>query len=51
MNILDEIEKDLPIDMLTIDLKNIFDLLGEVIGEEYSEEIIDHLFANFCVGK
>lgn len=51
INVLDEIEKDLPIDMLTIDLKNIFDLLGEVIGEEYSEEIIDHLFANFCVGK
>ena len=27
------------------------DLLGEIIGETYSEEILDHLFANFCVGK
>ena len=33
------------------DLKNTFDYLGEIIGETYSEEILDHLFANFCVGK
>lgn len=45
------IENDLPVDMVTIDLKQAFDLLGEIIGEEYSEEIMDHLFANFCVGK
>lgn len=52
---LEEAEKgiynDLPIDMIEIDLKNTFDLLGEIIGETYSEEILDHLFANFCVGK
>ena len=42
---------DLPIDMVEIDLKNTFDFLGEIIGETYSEEILDHLFANFCVGK
>ena len=43
--------QDLPIDMVEIDLKETFDLLGEIIGETYSEEILDHLFANFCVGK
>lgn len=50
-NALDQVENDIPIDMITIDLKNAFDLLGEVIGQEYSEEIMDHLFENFCVGK
>ena len=45
------INNDLPIDMVEIDLKNTFDFLGEIIGETYSEEILDHLFANFCVGK
>ena len=45
------IKSDLPIDMVEIDLKETFDLLGEIIGETYSEEIVDHLFANFCVGK
>jgi len=45
------LDNDLSVDMVTIDLKQAFDLLGEIIGEEYSEEIMDHLFANFCVGK
>ena len=45
------IEEDIPIDMIEIDLKETFDLLGNIIGIEYSEEIIDNLFKNFCVGK
>ena len=45
------INDDLPLDIVTIDLKDAFDLLGEIIGETYTEEIIDHLFKNFCVGK
>lgn len=45
------INNNLPIDMVEIDLKNTFDLLGEIIGATYNEEILDHLFANFCVGK
>ena len=45
------LKNDLPIDMIEIDLKETFDLLREIIGETSSEEILDHLFANFCVGK
>ena len=45
------IEENIPIDMIEIDLKETFDLLGNIIGIEYSEEIIDNLFKNFCVGK
>ena len=45
------IEDDQPVDMIEIDLKECFDTLGEIIGETYSEEIIDNLFENFCVGK
>ena len=37
--------------IIEIDLKECFDTLGEIIGATYSEEIIDNLFANFCVGK
>ena len=40
-----------PIDMIEIDIKNAFDLLGEIIGKNYSDEILDNLFKNFCVGK
>ena len=45
------IQDDQPVDMIEIDLKECFDTLGEIIGATYSEEIIDNLFENFCVGK
>ncbi len=41
----------LPIDMIEIDIKEIYNLLGEVNGESYSDEIIDQLFSQFCLGK
>lgn len=45
------INDEQPVDMIEIDLKDCFDTLGEIIGATYSEEIIDNLFENFCVGK
>lgn len=45
------IKENLPVDMVEIDLKNCFENLGEIIGKNYSNEIIDNLFKNFCVGK
>ncbi len=44
-------EEDFPIDMVEIDLKNIWNLLGEIIGESYDDELLDQLFSRFCVGK
>lgn len=40
-----------PIDMIEIDLKNIWELLGEITGETYQEELINQLFTQFCLGK
>ena len=52
---LEDVEKglknDLPIDMIEIDLKNIWTILGEIIGETYTDELLDNLFRDFCVGK
>lgn len=45
------INLDIGLDMLEIDLKNIWNILGEIIGESYSEELLDELFSKFCVGK
>ncbi len=45
------LNENLPIDMLEIDLREIWQTLGEVIGETYTEELLDNLFKNFCVGK
>ncbi len=45
------IENNMPIDMIEIDLKEVWNLLGEITGENYSEELIDQLFSQFCLGK
>lgn len=45
------LKDNLPIDMLEIDLKNIWELLGSIIGETYEDELIDQLFSQFCLGK
>ena len=45
------IEDNYPIDMVEIDLKDIWNLLGEIIGESYDDELLDQLFSRFCVGK
>ena len=45
------LDNNLPIDMLEIDLKQIWQTLGEVIGETYTEELLDNLFSKFCLGK
>lgn len=52
---LEEAEKssinNVPVDLIQIDLMDAFTKLGEIIGITYSEEVINNLFKNFCVGK
>ena len=45
------LENNEPVDIIEIDLKEVFDILGSITGESYSDELLDELFANFCVGK
>ena len=45
------IENNMPIDMVEIDLKKMWSTLGEIIGETYTDELIDQLFSQFCLGK
>ena len=45
------INDSLPIDMIEIDVKKIWNLLGEIIGETYQDELINQLFSQFCLGK
>jgi len=39
------------VDTVAIDLKRCFDRLGEIIGETASDELIDQIFRQFCLGK
>lgn len=45
------INNNATIDMLELDIKYIWEKLGEIIGETYEEEFLDELFSRFCLGK
>ena len=48
---LDAAENRLPYDCLTIDVDRALTLMGEITGETVRDEIINEIFARFCVGK
>ena len=50
-NIFDTIDAGMPMDLISVDLKEALDNLSEITGEISSEDILDHIFGNFCVGK
>ena len=45
------IHNELEIDMISIDIKNALDNMGEIVGESNTELVIDRLFSRFCLGK
>ncbi len=45
------LEMNLPIDIITIYIKNILEDLGEITGEVVTEDIINEIFSKFCLGK
>lgn len=55
LHVTNELKKSLelntPIDMIEIDIKKIWNLLGEITGDTYEDELIDQLFSQFCLGK
>ena len=48
---LEDIENEVPVDMIEINIRAAWDTLGEIIGATYKDELLDELFSNFCLGK
>lgn len=48
---IDALEMGFSLDAVTIDLENSLQKLYELVGKNVSEEIVDKVFHNFCVGK
>ncbi len=40
-----------PLDIIEIDVKESYTVLGEIIGESVTDDIINEVFARFCLGK
>ena len=48
---IDAAEAGIPMDIVQIDLTRTWEILGEIIGESASDELINQLFSQFCLGK
>lgn len=49
--VLNGIEANMPVDLIQIDMTNCWDLLGEITGDSYQDELLTQLFSQFCLGK
>lgn len=48
---LNDLNNSMPIDIISINIKEILEHLGEITGDNVSEDIIKSIFAKFCLGK
>lgn len=44
-------EQNTPVDLIQIDLQNLWEKLGEITGNAYKDELLDEIFSKFCLGK
>lgn len=44
-------EENTPVDLIQIDLQNLWEKLGEITGDAYKDELLDEIFSKFCLGK
>ena len=47
----ESLNNNLPIDMIEMDIKAIWEELGKINGSTYEEELLDEMFKRFCLGK
>ncbi len=50
-NAINSIQLNLPIDIISINIRQILDDLGKITGENVTEDIINEIFSKFCLGK
>ena len=55
LNIINDIKKELdndtPVDLMELNIKLLWETLGEITGNVYKDELLDEIFSKFCLGK
>ncbi len=46
-----EVNNDIPVDLMEINIKLLWETLGEITGNVYKDELLDEIFSKFCLGK
>ena len=49
--VLSGLDAGLPVDLVQIDMTTAWNLLGEITGDSYQDELLTELFSQFCLGK
>ncbi len=44
-------KKQMPLDFIEVDIRDAWDALGRITGDTAGEDLLDHIFENFCIGK
>ena len=47
----ESIDDEMPEDFYSIDLMNAYEVLGNIIGEAVSDDLVNEIFSKFCMGK
>lgn len=45
------LEQNLPEELIAVDINMALDSLGSIIGKTFEDDLLDHIFSNFCIGK
>ena len=51
LHVKESLKMDMPEDFYSIDLMQCYSSLGEIIGEEVDDDLVDEIFSKFCMGK
>jgi tRNA modification GTPase len=50
-NVLEGLEEGTPLELIAFEIRSALDALGEMVGETATEEVLNRIFEQFCVGK
>ncbi len=50
-DVITSLENEMPPDLVSVDIRISLDALGDIVGKTTTEDILDRIFSQFCVGK